>query len=345
MSTNNENALLNKPARLAKFENLKFFLIICVVAGHFLSRVDDLAPAKSLILFIYSFHMPGFIFASGLFAKRTIDEKRYDKIFSFFILFAVLKIVPFIARLLSGVRSSFNFFEMGDVAWYAFAVFVFYLMTIFFKQFSPVYMLVASVAFACMAGYAKDIETFLSLSRIVVFYPIFLLGYYIKPEDVIKVTNKIYIKLLSLVVIVATAVISVVYVEDIYWILKLFKGKVPYAFPDGLSNYGAFLRLIWYAVSMLIVFAWIAVIPNKRCIFTSWGGRTLQVYALHYALLVLFFDWFEGKKFLKNIWPEHYVILVVLLAVAVTCILSVKPIKVVMDKIVYPKKRIKELQE
>ena len=339
MSMNKENAQLNKPIRLAKFENLKFFFIICVVVGHFLSRVDDLPMARSMILFIYSFHMPGFIFASGLFAKRTIDEKRYDKIFSFFILFVVLKFAPFLARLLSGVRSSFMFFEMGDVAWYAFAVFVFYLMTIFFKQFSPVYMLAVSIAFACMAGYAKDIETFLSLSRIVVFYPIFLLGYYIKPGDVIKATNKIYIKVLAALIIATTAVAAVLHVEDIYWILKLFKGKLPYAFPDGLTHYGAFLRLAWYVVSMLIVFAWIAIIPNKRCIFTSWGGRTLQVYALHYALLVLIFDKFEGKKFLKNIWPEHYVILVILLAVAVTCILSVKPIKVVMDKIVYPKKR------
>ena len=46
-------------------DNVKGFLIICVVAGHFLESGIDYHSnmCKSLFLFIYSFHMPLFVFA------------------------------------------------------------------------------------------------------------------------------------------------------------------------------------------------------------------------------------------------------------------------------------------
>ena len=44
-------------------DNVKGFLIICVVAGHFLESGIDYHSnmCKSLFLFIYSFHMPLFV--------------------------------------------------------------------------------------------------------------------------------------------------------------------------------------------------------------------------------------------------------------------------------------------
>ena len=53
-------------------DNVKGFLIICVVAGHFLESGIDYHSnmCKSLFLFIYSFHMPLFVFASFL-QKRS----------------------------------------------------------------------------------------------------------------------------------------------------------------------------------------------------------------------------------------------------------------------------------
>ena len=49
-----------KAGRIAKWDNLKFLLILCVVIGHFFSRYvakydGDNSYAKSLIFFIYSF--------------------------------------------------------------------------------------------------------------------------------------------------------------------------------------------------------------------------------------------------------------------------------------------------
>ena len=58
-------------------DNVKGFLIICVVAGHFLESGIDYHSnmCKSLFLFIYSFHMPLFVFASGLMCEHAIQTK------------------------------------------------------------------------------------------------------------------------------------------------------------------------------------------------------------------------------------------------------------------------------
>ena len=63
--------------RIFLFDNVKFLLIVLVVTGHFLLRyVDNYCHYRSLFLFIYSFHMPLFIFISGLFHKNAGIRKK-----------------------------------------------------------------------------------------------------------------------------------------------------------------------------------------------------------------------------------------------------------------------------
>lgn len=61
--------------RDAKWDNVKLILIILVVVGH----VADYYMSKSTIMYIirfyiYIFHMPAFLFVSGLFSKRVVRE-------------------------------------------------------------------------------------------------------------------------------------------------------------------------------------------------------------------------------------------------------------------------------
>lgn len=324
--------------KIAKWDNIKFFLIVCVVLGHFLQRSDSTDMAKGLIFFIYIFHMPAFVFVSGLFSKHAINYKRYDKVFSFFVMFVVTKILRFGAELICTKTSRFELFSINDVSWYAFSICAFYLFTMFLKQFNHVYTLVASVVLACIIGYASDIGAFLALSRIAVFYPFFLLGYYINQEDIINISNKIYIKIISVVIILFTAVISFVKIDSVWWLIKILKGKYSYAALKHCSEYGAFVRLSWYAAALILVFAWITVIPSVKSIFTKWGGRTMQVYVLHYVALIFFFNMFKGNSLVKSIFHDYYLVAICLVSFLVTGLLSIKPITIVMNKIIYPKK-------
>ena len=62
--------------RIAKWDNLKLFLIFTVVVGH----ISDLfygscSDMKGLFVFIYTFHMKALNFISGLCSKNK-DEKK-----------------------------------------------------------------------------------------------------------------------------------------------------------------------------------------------------------------------------------------------------------------------------
>ena len=334
----------NERTTIAKWDNFKFFLILTVVIGHFFARIDDLKTAKSIILWIYSFHMPGFVFVSGLFSKRTIHEKRFDKIFSYLIMFFVAKYILFFLRLIRGGEPSLSYSKINDVSWYAFAIFVFYLLTIFLKQYHRVYVMTAAVVFACLTGYVQDVGTFLSLSRIAAFYPFFLLGFYLNPADLIKVTDRWYCKILAVFIILQTAVISFAKIDEVYWLLKICKGKFSYADLAYGYKWGGLMRLAWYPVAMLIVLSLLAVTPSFHSIITTWGSRTMQVYVLHYVPMLLFFDWFWGNARLQNLSSRQTLAVVLLTACFVTCVLSCRPVQIVMSQIIYPKKAIPEKQ-
>ena len=62
--------------RIALFDNIKGLLIILVVVGHVAHPVHNDNPAISCLFdVIYLFHMPLFVFVSGLFAKHAKIER------------------------------------------------------------------------------------------------------------------------------------------------------------------------------------------------------------------------------------------------------------------------------
>ena len=52
--------------RVYKFDNLKLLLIVLVIFGHILEFVPN---SMDKYIFIYTFHMPCFMFVTGYFAK------------------------------------------------------------------------------------------------------------------------------------------------------------------------------------------------------------------------------------------------------------------------------------
>ena len=76
-----------KKERIYLWDNIKFILIFLVVLGHFADfHTATSLNMRRLFFYIYIFHMPLFIFISGLFSKKTINEKKYKKIFEYLIL-------------------------------------------------------------------------------------------------------------------------------------------------------------------------------------------------------------------------------------------------------------------
>lgn len=82
-------AQTQRRTRIALFDNIKGLLIILVVAGHMMYPIHNDNPTLSTTFdIIYLFHMPLFVFMSGLFAKSTYrnGSLNYDRIISFAVL-------------------------------------------------------------------------------------------------------------------------------------------------------------------------------------------------------------------------------------------------------------------
>ena len=107
--------------RIALWDNLKFFLVTCVVVGHFADQFADISLAyDSIFLFIYSFHIPLFIFISGIFYKKGNTTKKF--IFFVSVGFAYKIISAFLERVLGTVNVEFSLLSDGGISWFMFAL-------------------------------------------------------------------------------------------------------------------------------------------------------------------------------------------------------------------------------
>ena len=100
--------------RIEKWDILKFGLILFVVLGHIADGyTGDSEVMRSLYLFIYVFHMPLFIFISGLFSKRTVDELPAGKIIGYLLIYLFSKILYGLYCIIDSGRFRFSFLSTG----------------------------------------------------------------------------------------------------------------------------------------------------------------------------------------------------------------------------------------
>lgn len=102
-------------ARDPYFDNLKFILIACVVAGHALEPLNATSPlSHALYNFIYFFHIPLFVFVTGYFSKQM------DKIGGLVALYLVFETLYTLMDYVLNQRDVFHFTYLTPywVTWY-----------------------------------------------------------------------------------------------------------------------------------------------------------------------------------------------------------------------------------
>lgn len=328
---------MEKNSRIEKWDILKFFLIFLVVFGHCIDSIYEYTDVmKSLFLFIYTFHMPVFIFISGLFSKKAVNEKRYDKITGYFFLFYFTKIICFIGRVIGYGRLEFSVFFEGGLPWYMLAMFVFPLITIAIKKYSPVYVFIFFIILACLAGYDNQLGDKFSIARLIVFYPFYFAGYCLKPKKVAEFLGTKSIKIISVAVISIFALTVFLKPNSCYWLRPLLSGRNPYSRLGSSSGYGILYRLAYYVIAFSVGAAVISLTPNRlgKGKAAELGRRTLQVYSLQYLFIHIYCGRI-GPKLL----PSHPLIVILCLSCLITYVCSLKIWEPIFDVIAHPKLR------
>ena len=145
---------------MAYFDNLKGVLIILVVIGHLLepcARLGSEGLAGFRVLdFIYMFHMPLFIFVTGLFSKGVFRQGRFRAevpLFYFAICF-LLYTGLMVEKCLLGAHVSFNYLTLnGRIPWYLMVAGFYVLGVPFFVRLRPVVALGGVWQFPCLRGW------------------------------------------------------------------------------------------------------------------------------------------------------------------------------------------------
>lgn len=327
-------------ARIAKFDNVKFFLIVLVVVGHFIdgaAGTSDHRTMRALFVFIYSFHMPLFVFLLGLFTKDMSLQSCFDgsRAFFFIILGFLSKILISISHVVVGHAFSFRLLSDGGIPWFMFAAAAFLMLAWLLRNIEKRLVLIVSIVLGLMVGYDASIGDYLYLSRICVFFPFFWLGYCLSPSDVLSFAQKRGVKILAVVVVVVIAFVCLHWTAEAYSYRGLLTGRNPYdstAIPDcGWLN-----RFVAYSVSAMMSLAVLALVPSCQIRLpniTTFGTRTLQVYVWHAPLVVII----RNSGFLSVVenafFPEWFYLIMV--GVVLSFLLSLHlfsiPLKPLLD--------------
>ncbi len=327
--------------RILYYDNLKFILILLVVIGHVIERQVDISYMNGIYLFIYTFHMPLFIFITGFLAKKLEDKDgnfRLYKVINYVLLYLIFKISLFLfSKFILHQDIEFYLFTEREAPWYILACAFWLSLTYLTKNVKPKCMLIFSVILALVIGYDFFVEDVFVLSRTIVFYPFFLLGFYLSKEKLNNFVNIIHqrkYQLISFVCLTGLLVFMIIFASKIGFIKNFLFGAVPYYFVTPFDTsliYPAF-RLLFLVLAVIVSIMVMALVPRREMFFTRLGTRTLQIYVLHLFFIYLIFYTRIGT-YLADIFEGYWPLLTILGGALLTFILSFKFIEKPFNKI------------
>lgn len=316
--------------RLYLYDNLKFLLIILVIIGHMVDYGGTVYTSSNTcyraMVYIYAFHMPLFVLIAGLFFKA---QNTFRKVFYYLSMGLVMKAVTFVFQRCLYQTGVFSFSNLNGPEWFMLALAVYTAITPRLQRLNRSLVLTLALLLSIFAGYADEIGTFLSISRIIVFYPFFLFGTMTEAETLSRQLHRPWVRVAGGAIITLWTVIVAVFGDGIWFMKYLFTGASPYAYlPSGYAPYGGLLRALSYLIAGLLCLSLIAVMPAKRLgVLSDFGSKTIQVYFWHlpfvFAVHTLDYSLFDST--LSN-EPWGYCI-GILVAVGLAMLLSLKPFR------------------
>lgn len=273
-----------------QYDNIRFLLIALVVLGHLLEITGEFPHKELLYDFIYSFHMPAFLFLSGMFAR--FDRVKW--IFGMAMPYLLLQwlYTAFVEKL-GDPYVHVQFSRPYWILWYLFVLAVYTLLLPVYDAPSPAgrgFMVAASVVLALLAGFDKSIDYQWSASRIAAFQPWFLLGYYFRRAEGLRARwrgsgRNVRGAALGLAALCCTALEWLMLRQGVT--AKMMLGAYGY----GDLGYNWQMRgLIMCCAASAIFLLFVGLGPHlKRRIpvVTMVGQNTLSVYLLHGFLIQL----------------------------------------------------------
>lgn len=265
-----------------KIDNIRFLLILLTICGHFIELFDKTLESYKII---YSFHMPAFVFLSGLYAD--FDRKKLLKrlIFPYFV-FQTLYLI-FNSIVFSHTLIDLQYTTPYWILWYLLTMIFYHLILPYLPQKNTrnaVIVLIAAICLSLAVGYDTSVGYYMSLSRTVVFSPFFLAGYYFPCIKSLPPIRYIFEHRRFIFIFGAAAILGSQYIINVNFPVRLFYGSYSYITSGGSITQ----RLILICIALIWIVFLLLIFPRKKIPFiTVLGQNTMPVFLFHALFIKL----------------------------------------------------------
>ena len=278
--------------RVAYLDNARYWVMLLVVVGHFLTELVVLESARGVYMWIYSFHMPFFALISGYTARNYVGSyPQVRRIVSTLIVpyLLVETTLQLLTQHYDNNPTHLMILSPQWLGWFLAALVIWRLTTPIWRTLR--YPITISVIISLTAGLV-EIPNVLALPKILGLLPFYVLGLHFSQEIFDQLTRA-RVRIASWIVLGTTLVASLIWAEDwqerwpLSWMLwkhrydeaPLLTGPI-----EGMITRGWFLT-----IAFVLTMAALSVIPRASSWTTAFGGRTLYAYLLH-GYVILFLD-------------------------------------------------------
>ena len=269
---------LNKGMRDAHIDNTKGFLIFLVVFGHAITPfIDTEATYRAVFDFVYSFHIPLFVFISGMFSKRlpfreALRQNTSSILFIFLVFHALYELSDFLIR---GELSYYTrHFQPYWLTWYLWSLFIWRVAISVLPKRNSLFL--ASLAVAVVFNMTVHGYLYFAINKTIRFFPFFVAGY-LQGRNIVNLA----LRLPAWLAVGFTGI-------ALFYFLNTpdFKSQVFFHADTLLDIYGspatAFVAtLAAYLFSSAMSLAILRLMPHRRSVLTGLGERSLYAYLWH----------------------------------------------------------------
>lgn len=260
------------------WDQVKGVLILLVVFGHVLEQCLVGKINTTTYSWIYTFHMPLFVFVSGYFT-RVKDTKHYwNSILNLLGQFAVFQIILTLPLLMGGVI--YELLIPKYILWYLWCLLIWRIVYFFIDKYKVNLWLLLGLSFvgSIVSGFAPLVTEF-SFQRMFVFSPYFVLGLIAKKEGyAVKEQHSFLGKMLPLIVVSAAYIILFCLNNGVEW---WFLGNNNYSTSTDLIH-----RLVNYPISIIMGLAILSMCRIREVATFVKAGKDSMFIMIYHAFIV-----------------------------------------------------------
>ncbi|WP_413358770.1 acyltransferase family protein [Robertmurraya sp. 2P01SA] len=317
-----------------KLDNVKGVLIFLVVLGHTIGASKE--GLVTLVNFIYSFHMPAFIFISGYFSKNPTFKKILNLLLLYFIFQSLYSVIRYFIGDFPQLQFTFGkphthlWYIVSLGFWYALALLLKHLplgkilkllLIVFILLISFYSRLYADELVEIIQSHYTNMHTqTLSILRTFVFLPFFLAGFYLQEKQM----KNLYVSLqrfrfIKIGVFTLSSLIFLylsMYPTHYDLLFYGFSGYEKFSIPG--QSYITTI-LFHYIIGFIGIYIVLNLVNEKKSILTKWGAHSLSIFLFH---MIVIFYLIRHPEWLNQLEPDIRLLVQINIALVVTILLG-----------------------